>query len=160
MKKFMDLPEVLQAEVKEMLGAFDTCYVEFENSVYNVTTGITVKEDYADDHDIIKFEASEVLTEKERILAYANNFYDYSPLYKGKRDYKMLSQAKENKIPLCYDLDGNIILKKKVYIVTSYVYQGHAINYVSGINLEDAIKNYKELHKDEIKSVEEYTGGI
>lgn len=160
MKKFADLPEVLQVEVKEMLGAYATCYVEFENGFYNVTTGVTVKTDYASDYEIIKFKAIDLLTEEERILAYTNNFYDYSPRYKGKRDYQMISEAEEKKLSFCYDLDGNIILKKKIYIVRSYIYQGEAVNYVAGIDLEDAIKNYKELYKDELKSVEEYTGGI
>lgn len=160
MKKFADLPEVLQVEVKEMLGAFDVCYVEIENGVYNVTTALTLKSKYAEDHEIFEFKADDILTKEERILAFANNFYSYSPEYTGEKNYRMLNQAKENKIPLCYDADGNIVLKKKTYIITSYVYQGEAIHYVAGIDLEDAIKNYKELYKDELKSVEEYTGGI
>ena len=89
-KRFEELPVDVQAEVKRVLRAYDECPVTYEYGRYNVGGGICIKKNYAPDHESIGvYYAGDVFTEEERIINYAESFHEYSPLYKGKRDYAM-----------------------------------------------------------------------
>ena len=89
-KRFEELPVDVQAEVKRVLHAYDECPVTYEYGRYDVGGGICIKKNYAPDHEFIGvYYADDVFTEEERIINYAESFHEYSPLYKGKRDYTM-----------------------------------------------------------------------
>ena len=89
-KRFEELPVDVQAEVKRVHRAYDECPVTYEYGRYNVGGGICIKKNYAPDHESIGvYYADDVFTEEERIINYAESFHEYSPLYKGKRDYAM-----------------------------------------------------------------------
>lgn len=89
-KRFEELPVDVQAEVKRVLRAYDECPVTYEYGRYDVGGGICIKKNYAPDHEFIGvYYADDVFTEEERIINYAESFHEYSPLYKGKRDYTM-----------------------------------------------------------------------
>lgn len=89
-KRFEELPADVQADVKRVLRVYDECPVTYEYGRYNVGGGICIKKNYAPDHEFIGvYYADDVFTEEERIINYAESFHEYSPLYKGKRDYTM-----------------------------------------------------------------------
>lgn len=88
--RFEELPQEVQTEVKKVLRAYDECPVTFEYGRYDVGGGICIKKEYAADHDFIGvYYAEDIFTEEERIINYAEAFHEFSPLYKGKRDYTM-----------------------------------------------------------------------
>lgn len=91
---FEFLPDEVQKEVKDVLKAFDECHVEHCHSKLSVHTGWCLSAHYADDECVVgEYKANEVFTEEERIINYAESFHDFSPLYKGKRDYAMWSKV-------------------------------------------------------------------
>lgn len=93
MKNFNELPENIQAEVKDYLRAFDKIDVFFENGDYNY--GACIKAHYAEDHEYIgTYKASEIYSPEEMIVNYVNNFHSYPIQYKGKRDYSILRNYK------------------------------------------------------------------
>lgn len=88
--RFEQLPEEVQADVKRVLRAFDECPVVYEHGKYIIGGGICIKAKYAEDHKFIGvYYADDIFTEEERIINYAEAFHEFSPLYKGKRDYAM-----------------------------------------------------------------------
>ena len=93
-KRFEELPADVQAEVKRVLRAYDECPVTYEYGRYDVGGGICIKKNYAPDHEFVGvYYADDVFTEEERIINYAESFHEYSPLYKGKRDYTMWNKV-------------------------------------------------------------------
>lgn len=61
----------------------------YENGEYNF--GLSIKNKYAADHEYIGcYKASDIYTEEERIVNYANEFHAYPIQYKGKRDYSII----------------------------------------------------------------------
>lgn len=93
MKNFNELPESLQGRIREYLRAYDTVHVTYENGTYYF--GTFLKKTYAPDFEPIgTFKAKDIFTEEERILNYVNSFHDYPIQYKGKKDYRILSDYK------------------------------------------------------------------
>lgn len=91
--KFEELPENVQREIKKCLHAFPECNVTFENGKFTVSTGVSLKAQYAADHKFIGvFYVEDIFTEEEQIINYAEAFHAFSPLYKGKRDYTIWKQ--------------------------------------------------------------------
>lgn len=89
MKKFNELPQSVQNEIKDTLKAYDEVDVYYENGRYDF--GLCLKASYAEDHEYIGcFKACDVYTEEERILNYVNEFHAYPMQYKGNRDYAIL----------------------------------------------------------------------
>lgn len=105
MKKFNELPENIQNEIKEYLRAYDEVDVTYENGRYHF--GTYLKKQYGTDFEPIGvFKAKEFFTAEERIVNYVNCFHAYPIQYKGKRDYAILKN---------YDaqykmVDGNIVI--------------------------------------------------
>ena len=86
------LPKAIQKQVKNTLRAYADCLVVFENGRYLVGGGLTIKEHYADDHEVIgNYRAEEVYTETEITENFINQFHDYPNNYKGNRDYKLIN---------------------------------------------------------------------
>lgn len=109
-----NLPIDVQEKVKETLKAFDTVNVWFENGSYHVSTACCIKAVYSNDDKFIgTFSAKDIYTDNERIINYVETFHEYPIEYKGKRDYKMLSQiGNDYTVKFTFDKDGNIIIKK------------------------------------------------
>ena len=88
---FNTLPEEVKADVLSTLKSFNEVNVIFEYGKYHVSTGISIKCHYADDHKYIGcFKADEMFTEDERMLNYVEAFHEYPVQYRGKRDYQMI----------------------------------------------------------------------
>ena len=93
-ERFETLPIEVQEQCKNTLKAYDSVNVIFEYGKYHVSTMIGITATYAEDHEYIgNVYADDIFTEEERIINYAESFHDFSPLYKGKRDYKMMNDA-------------------------------------------------------------------
>lgn len=107
--KLNQYPIEIQNEVKDTLGAYGRCSVIRENGKYSVSTGIMLKTDYAPDHKVEYFNADEVLTPTEKMLAYANNFHSFPQEYKGEHDYLAMKQARENRSKITLDENGNFV---------------------------------------------------
>jgi hypothetical protein len=112
MKKFEELSEKIQNEVRKVLKAFDNCYVTFEGGEYHVSSGFGIKAEYGSDYEWIgDYTAKEVFTEQERILNYVESFHSYPSIYKGKRDYKLMNELKgkwETKFK--FNTNGDIVI--------------------------------------------------
>lgn len=72
------LPDSIQAEVKETLGAFDSCHVEHCHNKLSVHTGWCISSSYADDECVVgEYKAKEIYTPEElkeahkRVFGYA-----------------------------------------------------------------------------------------
>ena len=112
MKKFEELSEKVQNEIRKVLKAFDNCYVTFENGEYHVSSGFGIKAEYGSDYEWIgDYTAKEIFTEQERILNYVESFHSYPPQYKGNRDYKLMNELKgkwETKFK--FNVNGDIVI--------------------------------------------------
>ena len=82
-----------QNEIKEILKAYNEVHVVYEYGQYHFSTGIALRATYAPDHEFIgTVYADDIFTEEERIINYMEAFHEYSPLYKGRRNYRMLNE--------------------------------------------------------------------
>lgn len=89
------LPEEVQNKIKSRLRAYDEVDVYFEYGEYHF--GLVLKAEYAPDHKVIgTYYAKDIFTEDERIENYMNEFHEYAPNYKGKRDYRALNAYETN----------------------------------------------------------------
>lgn len=92
--KFEELSNEVQEEVKRNLKSYSETNVIFENGKYTVSPAIMIKKVYAEDHRFIGvYYAEDIFTKEERIVNYAESFHDFSPEYKGKRDYMMMKEV-------------------------------------------------------------------
>lgn len=92
--RFDELPIDIQASAKSILKAYNEVNIVFENGKYNVSSSSSVTATYAADHKFIGvYYADDVFTTDELIVNYAESFHDFSPRYKGPRDYKMMNDA-------------------------------------------------------------------
>jgi hypothetical protein len=109
MKQFNNLPETVQAKVKEILRAYRKCYVVYEYGEYHVSAGIALKAKYAPDHEFIgEYRDTEIYTDAERVINYVESFHDYPIEYRGKRDYRMINALTwSDKVK--FDDNGNIV---------------------------------------------------
>lgn len=107
---FKNLPIKTQEEVKNILGAYPKCYViKTNNDEYEVSTGF-VNMAYRDYKNLYEFEAKKILTEDEIIIGYAENFADFHDNYKGKRDYNLMREVRNDwSTKLKLDNEGNIV---------------------------------------------------
>lgn len=93
MKNFNELPVNVQNDIKNDLKAYSECHVVYEYGMYHVGCGVCLKNEYADDHEVIgTYHAEDIFTPNERIINYIESFHDYPIQYKGKRDYRMLKE--------------------------------------------------------------------
>lgn len=113
MKKFEQLPEKVQEQVKEILMAYPSVSVTFENGEYHYG-GDCIKDTYADDYEVIgDYKDTDIFTEEERIINYVESFHDYPIAYKGKRDYKWLKSLRyDYDIKVKFDENGNLVTKR------------------------------------------------
>lgn len=104
MKKFNELPQEIQEQVKRTLRAYDEETVWFENGMY--TYGVAIQSKYAHDHEYIgTYYAKDVYTEEERFINYCEEFHSYPIEYRGNRDYNIIKDYKAK-----YKMvDGNIV---------------------------------------------------
>lgn len=118
MKNFNELPVNVQNEVKEILKAYSTCPVTYENGRYSYS--LCIKSEYAPDHEFLgEYRAEDIYTEEERILNYIESFHDYPVQYKGERDYAMINEINKLRseispeefwsIKFKFDDNGNIV---------------------------------------------------
>lgn len=102
-------PKETQNEVKSMLGAYREINVITSNGKHEVSTGAGLTTSYADDYRIETFNASEILTEEEIMLGYAESFHEYPSNYNGERNRNWLKSLDwETKLKI--DELGNITL--------------------------------------------------
>lgn len=81
--KLEDLPEEIQAKVKNTLKAYDSVNVTFEHNRFESSVGVCIKANYGIDHFVCgRYEAKEVYTEEERRENFKEEF-GYYP-YWGK----------------------------------------------------------------------------
>lgn len=93
-ERFAQLPMDVQDKVKNTLKAYDNAYIIFEYGEYHVSVGIALKAHYAEDHKVIgTVNVDDIFTKEEKIINYAESFHEFSPLYKGKRDYRMMNEV-------------------------------------------------------------------
>lgn len=93
---FNYLPADVQTEVKDILKAYDSVNVWYENGEYSFAD--VLKAEYAPDHRFIgTYKKEDVYTETEQIENYINEFHDFPRNYKGKRDYAMLNKMDEER---------------------------------------------------------------
>ena len=113
MKKFEQLQEEVQDEVKDILKAYDRVSVTFENGTYHVSQNDCLKATYASDYEVIGYYKDvDIFTEEERIINYVESFHDYPAAYKGKRDYKWIkSLGYDWDIKVKFDENGNLVTK-------------------------------------------------
>ena len=107
---FKNLPVKTQEEVKEVLGGYPKCYViKTNDDEYEVSTGF-VNMAYRDYKNLYEFEAKNILTKEELIISYAKNFTDFHDEYRGKRDYGLMREVRNDRsIKLKLDEEGNIV---------------------------------------------------
>ena len=68
MKKFEQLPEEVQEQVKEILKAYNSTSVTFENGKYHFG-GYSLKATYASDYEVVgEYTADDFFTKEERII--------------------------------------------------------------------------------------------
>lgn len=110
MKKFEQLPEEVQENIKEILKAYNIVLVTFENGKYHYG-GYCLKNTRASDYEFIgEYKADEIFTKEERIINYVESFHAYPIDYRGKRDYRFIRNLGwDEKID--FDENGNIIKK-------------------------------------------------
>ena len=110
MKKFEQLPEEVQEQVKEILKAYNSTSVTFENGKYHFG-GYCIKNTYASDYEFVgDYKADDIFTKEERIINYVESFHSYPIDYKGKRDYKWIQNlSRDAKVK--FDENGNLVTK-------------------------------------------------
>ena len=110
MKKFEQLPEEVQEQVKEILKAYNSTSVTFENGKYHFG-GYCLKNTYASDYEFVgDYKADDIFTKEERIINYVESFHSYPIDYKGKRDYKWIKNlSRDAKVK--FDENGNLVTK-------------------------------------------------
>lgn len=108
MRKFNELPQDIQTEVKQVLKAYNRVYVVFENGKYQVNASIAIKRVYASDHEVLgDYNADEMFTKEEQLTNYVEAFHEFPIYYKGTRDYDWIrSLTWDDKIAL--DDNGNL----------------------------------------------------
>ena len=85
--------EEQQDRVKETLKAYDEVHITYQYGEYHFSTGVALTATYAPDFKAVgSVYADDIFTEEERILNYMESFHEYSPLYKGRRNYRMLNE--------------------------------------------------------------------
>lgn len=110
MKKFEELPKEVQEKVKEILKAYNTVSVTFENGKYHYG-GYCLKNSYASDYEFIgDYKADEIFTKEERIINYVESFHTYPIDYRGKRDYRFIKNLGWDE-EVTFDGNGNLIKK-------------------------------------------------
>lgn len=108
------LPTEVQEKVKDILSAYERVHVVFQNGKYQVSAGIGLLNDYADDYKYVgEFLDTDIFTEEELILNSFNNFHSYPLNYKGHVDYKLVNEFKnagfgENRLYARME-NGNIV---------------------------------------------------
>lgn len=91
------LPKEVQEDVLNILKAYAEVDITYENGRYHF--GSTLKASYAPDHKFIgTILAKDVYTETERIENYINEFKNYPPQYKGKRDHKLMREFRDSRV--------------------------------------------------------------
>ena len=110
MKKFEQLPEEVQEQVKEILKAYNSTSVTFENGKYHFG-GYCIKNTYASDYEFVgDYKAYDIFTKEERIINYVESFHSYPIDYKGKRDYYWIKNlSRDAKVK--FDENGNLVTK-------------------------------------------------
>ena len=110
MKKFEELPEEVQEQVKEILKAYNRTSVTFENGKYHFG-GYSLKNTYASDYEVVgEYKADDFFTKEERIINYVESFHAYPIAYKGKRDYYWIKNLSwDTKVK--FDENGNLVTK-------------------------------------------------
>lgn len=110
MKKFEQLPEEVQEQVKEILKAYNSTLVTFENGKYQFG-GYCLKNTYASDHEVVgEYKADDIFTKEERIINYVESFHSYPIAYKGKRDYYWIKNLSWD-AKVKFDENGNLVTK-------------------------------------------------
>ena len=110
MKKFEQLPEEVQEKVKEILKAYNSTSVTFENGKYHFG-GYCLKKTRARDYEYIgEYKADDIFTKEERIINYVESFHSYPIDYKGKRDYRFIRNLGWDD-EVTFDENGNLIKK-------------------------------------------------
>ena len=110
MKKFEELPKEVQEKVKEILKAYNSTSVTFENGKYHFG-GYCIKSTYASDYEFVgEYKADDIFTKEERIINYVESFHSYPIDYKGKRDYNWIKNLRwDEKVK--FDENGNLVTK-------------------------------------------------
>lgn len=81
LETFQQLPETVQEEAREVLKAYDECYISYEYGKYHVGPGVGIKSKYAADHKHYgKIKAEQVYTVEQRRENYKETF-GYYPYY-------------------------------------------------------------------------------
>lgn len=96
MKKFSELPERVQGQCREMLKAYDSVNVSFENGSIQASTGTCIRSKYPADREVWgRYRAKDVFTESEQIINYVECFHSYPLKYKGRKDWGLIAALKE-----------------------------------------------------------------
>ena len=110
MKRFNELPEETQEEIKDILKAYDSVNVWYENGRYSYVD--VIKKTYADDHKYIgTYRKEDIYTETEQIENYINEFHAYPMNYKGKKDWAMIQKMNTERETTMVDTDNPNIKK-------------------------------------------------
>ncbi len=93
---FNILNEEVQIGVKNILKVYDKCTIVYEHGSYTVQTGSYLKNVYAPDFKVVgNIHKNDIYTEEEQIINYIEEFREYPPEYKYKRDYNIIKKLDE-----------------------------------------------------------------
>ena len=111
LEKLTKYTEEIQKEIIETLKCYDKCHVERIGTEYKVCVGYCLKDSYGDEEVLDEFTKDEIFTVEDQIINYMESFHEYHPLYKGKRNYRMINEIGNDwSYKFKFDNEGNIVI--------------------------------------------------